>query len=35
MNTNQINIRAEFNIEKGKIEEFQETDTGYEHNGRK
>ena len=22
MNTNQINIRAEFNIEKGKIEEF-------------
>ena|SRR5215204_3438840 len=23
MNTNQINVRAEFNIEKGKIEEFQ------------
>ena len=22
MNTNQINVRAEFNIEKGKIEEF-------------
>ena len=35
MKNNQIHVRAEFTIEKRKNRRIQETDTGYEQNGRK